>query len=188
LRLRPRSVGSRDRWRARRPSTVRSPAMRSGRPYAPRRGVVAANPIPDSGSFCRLLGFGLLAVSDSGNVEVLVEPVPWRPRHDAKRRSKIVDGHRRRKGDPTLGGSTRQPTMTAYRRQAPACAAALARHRRTEPSKTLLSSTAMCGRAPSVAVFLRSGVRRTPITAKRHALSSWCGSGRLCQRSVHEQQ
>jgi hypothetical protein len=76
---------------------------------------------------CRLLGFGLLAVSNSGKVEVLVEPLPWRPRHDAKRRSKIVDEHRRRKGDPALGGSTRQPIMTAYRQQAVACAAALAR-------------------------------------------------------------
>jgi hypothetical protein len=49
---------------------------------------------------CRLLGFGLLAVSNSGKVEVLVEPVPWRPRRDAERRSKIVDEHRRRQGDP----------------------------------------------------------------------------------------
>ena len=75
---------------------------------------------------CRLLGVGLLAVSNSGKVEVLVEPVPWRPRHDAKRRSKIVEEHRRRKGDPASGGSTRQPIMTAYRQQALACAAALA--------------------------------------------------------------
>lgn len=74
---------------------------------------------------CRLLGLGLLAVSNSGGVEVLVEPVPWRPRRDAKRRSKIVDEHRRRKGDPASGGSTRQPIMTAYRQQALACAAAL---------------------------------------------------------------
>jgi hypothetical protein len=74
---------------------------------------------------CRLLGFGLLAVSNSGKVEVLVAPVPWRPRHDAKRRSKIVDEHRRRKGDPASGGSTRQPIMTAYRQRALACAAAL---------------------------------------------------------------
>ena len=56
---------------------------------------------------CRLLGLGLLTVFSSGNVEVLVEPVPWRPRRDAKRRSKIVDEHRRRKGDPASGGSTR---------------------------------------------------------------------------------
>jgi hypothetical protein len=75
---------------------------------------------------CRLLGLGLLTVSSSGKVEVLVEPVPWRPRRDAKRRSKIVDEHRRRQGDPAAGGSTRQPIMTAYRQQALACAAALA--------------------------------------------------------------
>ena len=75
---------------------------------------------------CRLLGFGLLTVSNSGKAEVLVEPVPWRPRRNIKRRSKIVDEHRRREGDPTLGGSTRQPIMTAYRQQAVACAAALA--------------------------------------------------------------
>ena len=76
---------------------------------------------------CRLLGLGLLSVSARGKVEVLVEPVPWRPRRDAKRRSRIVEEHRRRQGDPALGGSTRQPIMTAYRQQALACAAALSR-------------------------------------------------------------
>ena len=81
---------------------------------------------PKVKKLCRLLGFGLLAVTASGNVEVLVEPVPWRPRKDAKRRSKIVEEHRRRRGDPAEGGSTRQPIMTAYRQQALACAAALA--------------------------------------------------------------
>jgi hypothetical protein len=74
---------------------------------------------------CRLLGFGLLGVSASGYVEVLVEPGPWRPRRDSKRRSKIVSEHRRRLGDPTSGGSTRRPIMTAYRQQALVCAAAL---------------------------------------------------------------
>ena len=76
---------------------------------------------------CRLLGFGLLCVFNSGRVEVFVEPAPWRPRRNAKRRSKILDEHRRRKGDPTTGGATRQPIMTAYRQQALECAAALAR-------------------------------------------------------------
>ena len=76
---------------------------------------------------CRFLGFGLLSVSTTGKVDVIVEPVPWRPRRDAKRRSRIVDEHRRRQGDPAAGGSTRQPIMTAYRQQALACAAALAR-------------------------------------------------------------
>ena len=74
---------------------------------------------------CRLLGFGLLGVSASGRVELLVEPRPWRPRRDAKRRSRLLDEHRRRLGDPAAGGSCRAPIMTAYRQQALACAASL---------------------------------------------------------------
>ena len=75
---------------------------------------------------CRLLGFGLLSVSTRGAVDVIVEPAPWRPRRDGKRRSRIVDEHRKRQGDPATGGSTRRPIMTAYRQQALACARALA--------------------------------------------------------------
>ncbi len=75
---------------------------------------------------CRFLGFGLLSVFASGRVELLVEPTPWRPKKDTKRRSRIVDEHRRRQGDPASGGSTRRPILTAYRQQALVCAAALA--------------------------------------------------------------
>lgn len=75
---------------------------------------------------CRLLGFGLLGVSSRGQVEVLVPAGPWRPRRDGARRSEIVEEHRRRIGDPALGGSTRAPIMTAYRQRALAVAAALA--------------------------------------------------------------
>jgi hypothetical protein len=74
---------------------------------------------------CRFLGFGLLGVLAGGRVEVLVEPAPWRPRRDAKRRSRLVDEHRRRLGDPVAGGMTKLPIMTAYRQQALACAASL---------------------------------------------------------------
>lgn len=74
---------------------------------------------------CRLLGFGLVTVSAKGHVEVIVEPVPWRPRRDGKRRSRIVEEYRKRRGDPALGGSTRRPIMTAYRQQALDCARAL---------------------------------------------------------------
>jgi hypothetical protein len=56
---------------------------------------------------------GLLAVSARGNVEVIVEPVPWRPRRDPKRRSRIVEEHRKHRGDPAIGGSVRRPIMTA---------------------------------------------------------------------------
>ena len=74
---------------------------------------------------CRLLGFGLLGVFDNGRVEVLVEPVSWRPRNDRKRRARLIREHQRRQGDPALGGSTKAPIMTAYRQQALACAAML---------------------------------------------------------------
>src|SRR5262252_8837926 len=63
---------------------------------------------------CRFLGFGLLAVTPTSKVEVIVEPAPWRPRRDARRRSRLVEEHRRRRGDPVAGGSARQPIMTAY--------------------------------------------------------------------------
>jgi hypothetical protein len=75
---------------------------------------------------CRLLGFGLLVVSGRGRVEVVVAPGAYRPRRNARRRARLLDEHRRRRGDPAVGGGTRQPIMTAYRQQALAGAAALA--------------------------------------------------------------
>ena len=74
---------------------------------------------------CRLLGFGLIGVSAIGQVEILVEPGPWRPRRNARERSRLVSEHQRRRGDPALGGSSKSPIMTAYRQQALACAASL---------------------------------------------------------------
>jgi hypothetical protein len=75
---------------------------------------------------CRRLGFGLLAVDARGNVEIVVSPAAPMPRRDQRRRSRLVDEHRKRQGDPTAGGGSRQPIMTAYRQQALACASALA--------------------------------------------------------------
>jgi hypothetical protein len=49
------------------------------------------------------LGFGLLGVSSAGAVEVMVEPKPWKPRQDRKRRARLIDKHRRRIGDPARG-------------------------------------------------------------------------------------
>lgn len=77
-------------------------------------------------NLCRRLGFGLLGVAATGDVEILVSPAAPTPRRDPKRRSRLVDEHRRRRGDPVAGGSTRTPQMTAYRQEALACAAALA--------------------------------------------------------------
>lgn len=74
---------------------------------------------------CRRLGFGLLAVTEAGLVEIVANP-ETPPRRDPKRRSALLAEHKRRAGDPTAGGSTRIPIMTAYRQQALACAAAIA--------------------------------------------------------------
>jgi hypothetical protein len=75
---------------------------------------------------CRLLGFGLIAVDITGDrLEVLCEPGSYLPRADTKRRKRLMTEHARRSGDPSPGGSTRQPLMTAYRQRALACAALL---------------------------------------------------------------
>ena len=75
-------------------------------------------------NLCRRLGFGMLGITKSGQVEVIVSPAAS-PRRDQKRRSRLVAEHRKRQGDPAPGGSTRSPIMTAYRQQALACAEVL---------------------------------------------------------------
>src|SRR6201992_2019318 len=65
-------------------------------------------------NLCRRLGFGMLAVTTPGEVEVIVKPPTTAPRRNPKKRSRLVAEHQRRKGDPVEGGSTRTPIMTAY--------------------------------------------------------------------------
>ncbi len=84
---------------------------------------------------CRRLGIGMLGVSDTGEVIVIVSSVSPMPRTNPKRRSRLVREHQRRRGDPAVGGGSRAPIMTAYRqralhlrRGAPARARAAARH------------------------------------------------------------
>ena len=76
-------------------------------------------------NLCRRLGFGMLAVTHSGNVEVIVKPPTTAPKRNLKKRSRLVAEHNKRIGDPAMGGSTRAPIMTAYRQQALVCASAL---------------------------------------------------------------
>ena len=81
---------------------------------------------------CRLIGFGLMAVDAAHHrVEVLAEPGPYRPRPDQRRHRRFLSEHARRMGDPSPGGSTRQPVMTAYRQRALTCASLL----RTGPGR-----------------------------------------------------
>jgi hypothetical protein len=80
---------------------------------------------PEARRLCRRLGLGLIVVTHGG-AEVVVDPVPYRPRRDRRRTAALLGEHRRRIGDPTGGGSTRHPIMTAYRQEARRCAALLA--------------------------------------------------------------
>jgi hypothetical protein len=75
---------------------------------------------------CRLIGVGLMAVHVArGHVDILAEPGPYQPRPNRRRRALVLREHARRVGDPSPGGSSRQPIMTTYRQQALACAALL---------------------------------------------------------------
>jgi len=104
-----------DRMRAADEVWLAVPATRRGRDRDPR-----------VHRLCRLLGLGLLAVNAARDrVEVLAEPTPYRPRPDQRRRTRLLVEHAGRSGDPSPGGSTRQPVMTAYRQQALICAALL---------------------------------------------------------------
>jgi hypothetical protein len=104
-----------DRMRAADEVWLAVPATRRGRDRDPR-----------VHRLCRLLGFGLMSVNPARDrIEILVDPGPYRPRPDQRRRARLLSEHARRRGDPSAGGSTRQPVMTAYRQQALACAALL---------------------------------------------------------------
>ncbi|MBZ9677626.1 DUF2161 domain-containing phosphodiesterase [Mesorhizobium sp. ES1-1] len=76
-------------------------------------------------NLCRRLGFGLLGVTANDRIELLLSPAALAPRKNARRRSRLVDEHRRRRGDPVAGGGSRSPIMTAYRQSALTCAAAM---------------------------------------------------------------
>ena len=76
-------------------------------------------------NLCRRLGLGLLVVA-GGRADVVLDPLPYKPRTNKRKAGRLLGEHRRRVGDPNLGGSAmRAPLMTAYRQEALRCAAAL---------------------------------------------------------------
>ena len=83
---------------------------------------------PDSAGIrklCRRLGLGLILVG-SRSVEILEEPVPYRPRLAKGRALRLKDEFDRRLGDANVGGTSGVPVVTAYRQDALRCARALA--------------------------------------------------------------
>jgi len=66
-------------------------------------------------NLCRRLGFGMLGVTGSGEVEVIVRPVTTARGRDPKKRSRLVAGNTtsaRARSDPSAA-APRSPIMTA---------------------------------------------------------------------------
>jgi hypothetical protein len=101
---------------------------------------------------CRRLGLGLMIV-DRSRVDVLLDPLPYRPRKNTRRAGRLLGEHARRVGDPNLGGSTRQPIMTAYRQEALRCAQMLA-----EQGPMALATMRAAGDVPNAGRILRQDV------------------------------
>jgi hypothetical protein len=90
-----------------------------GGPLAPER--------PEIRKLCRRVGLGLILVGlTRKTVEILEEPVPYRPRQAKSRALRLVDEFSRRVGDANVGGTVGVPLVTAYRQDALRCARALA--------------------------------------------------------------
>jgi hypothetical protein len=73
------------------------------RPTARTRGVR-----PDAKparKLCRRLGLGLMVITGRGAVEVIEDPVPYRPRQSKRRSTLLLGEFERRQGDLNVGGS-----------------------------------------------------------------------------------
>jgi hypothetical protein len=80
---------------------------------------------PDIRKLCRRVGLGLVLVGRR-SVEILEEPVPYRPRPAKQRALRLKDEFDRRIGDANVGGAVGVPLVTAYRQDALRCARVLA--------------------------------------------------------------
>jgi hypothetical protein len=81
----------------------------------------------DAVRLCRMLGVGLLSVRD-GTIVAHADPTPYQPRKQPKLRVRLLSEFVRRTGDHNLGGTSKRPRVTAYREDALACAATLAKN------------------------------------------------------------
>jgi hypothetical protein len=102
---------------------------------------------------CRRLGLGLMVVA-TARADIVLDPVPYRPRLDKRKAGRLLGEHARRVGDPNRGGSsTRVPMMTAYRQEALRCAELLVSN---GPMK--LAALRLAADAPRAAAILQQDV------------------------------
>jgi hypothetical protein len=81
-------------------------------------------------------------------VEVVVDPVPYRPRRRTASLTRLLGEHARRAGDPNRGGVTRTPIVTAYRQEALRCAMLIERAGRA--TLKALRETGLVPNAPRI--------------------------------------
>jgi len=113
-----------------------------------RRGSVHRRDVRD---LCRRLGLGLMTVASgraAAGVEVIVDPVPYRPRRRVASLTRLLGEHARRAGDPNRGGITRTPIVTAYRQEALRCAMLI--QRGGHASLKALRETGLVPNAPRI--------------------------------------
>ena len=97
------------------------------RPERQARGGLLAPERPEIRKLCRRLGLGLILVGlTRKSVEILEEPVPYRPRQAKSRALRLLDEFSHRIGDANVGGAVGVPLVTAYRQDALRCARVLA--------------------------------------------------------------
>lgn len=101
---------------------------------------------------CRMLGLGLITVrfDEEGQptIEVHLDPAPYQPRQNTRRRGMLLREFARRVGDPNEGGSSRRKIMTAYRQDALRCAVWLDRAGPTRAS--VVKAGTGVSRAPQI--------------------------------------
>jgi hypothetical protein len=76
---------------------------------------------------CRRLGLGLILIgAGKRTIEIIEEPMPYRPRQAKLRALRLADEFSRRIGDANVGGAVGVPVVTAYRQDVLRCARVLA--------------------------------------------------------------
>lgn len=123
---------------------------------AGRRGSRVSTHRADVRHLCRRLGLGLMVVSPGrtrGAVEVVLDAVPYRPRKRTARLGRLLGEHARRVGDPTPGGVSRTPIMTAYRQEALRCAQLIQRE-----GQVRIDALRRTGQVPNAARILQRDV------------------------------
>jgi hypothetical protein len=105
----------------------------------------------DISSLCRRLGLGLITVRTSGRgatVEVHLDPSPYRPRQNKRKRGMLLREFARRVGDPNVGGTNKRAIVTAYRQDALRCAQYLHKNGPSKPA--IIKAATDVAKAPRI--------------------------------------